>query len=1824
MPGRNCVRRRGRDPGNWGATLAARGRTSSGKPDDRSTVGAGAGTRPRRFRGTRFFLIFALLLPFIAQAMTPPGTSIRNTATVNFTDFQGAQSVTSNEVEIITVVGRTDAQLSFIKLTTSGTDTVTFGITACLVGGSFSPLPDPVLFDGTPLDPNQPADVYDASMFHAGEPLFFRLIDHDQNLDAAVIETVDITVTSSRGDSETLQLSETAADTGVFTGYVPSSSGPVNAGDCLLQTGADGTVDASYTDPADPTDSETTQVLVDPLGVVFDSQTGQPVDGAGITLIDDTTGQPAVVFGDDGVSSFPATVTSGGSAQDSAGTVYQFPPGGFRFPAIAPGNYRLEIQPAAGHTAPSTVGIATLQALPGAPFALGPESYGSVFVVNPGPIVFIDVPVDPQANALFIQKTTPMSVASAGDFVPYSVSLQNTAQNLGTSTLVIDLLPPGFRYVPGSARLDGATLADPIIASDGRGLTFDLGDLSPGDTVNLRYVTEVTVGTSKGDAINLAAATADNMVSNDASALVRIEDAFFSDTFIVGRVVLGACDDDLQNDLDGMPGVRIYLEDGRYVVTDEGGRYHFEGVPAGTHVVQVDTETLPEYMQLVPCQNSRFAGRTFSQFVDVDEGALWRVDFYAREIPVPTGSVRLHLSSILADGAIDYRLKLAGKGVAVDQLNAMVMLPEGTNYIPGSTQIDEAPRPDPRVTGNVLSWRFDPIDTEWERVIRFRATLPPNTGGNYVTKAVVRFDTPVESNRSTPVAENIVFREGPNFERHKYNITSHLTSLSAELSAVDLTLIDAVIDEWNGTRDIHIEAVGHSDNLPIAPRNRNVFADNKALSMARARAAADYVRQRLGIKEDQITIAGRGDEEPIASNDTAEGRAANRRVELFIERTTGDVEGALHLVKSGSGMQQVETLGVEPGRDVDNEELFGTDSVAESVTELYNDTSWLEIAEPGAEWFLPTADFNPAIPSLKIAVKHAADETVELFVNGEQVSALNFDGVTVNSSDTVALSRWRGVDIEHGDNELTAVLRNAAGEVTELTRTAHYSGGPARAEFIAERSILIADGRTRPVIALQLYDQAGYPARPNAIGNFRVDPPYRSWWEVESLNRNQLLAVNHRKPIYTIGPDGVALIELEPTTQSGEAVVHLLLPRENTRPLEDEFRVWLKPAARDWILVGLAEGTFGYNTIADNIQLAEDAGFVDDLYDDGRLAFFAKGRIRGDYLLTIGFDSEREADTADRLKGVIEPDRFYPIYGDATEQQFDAASIEKLYLKIERNQFYALFGDYDTGLTMTDLSRYSRSMSGLKSEYRGEQFGYSAFAAETNLNFARDELRGDGTSGLYSLSQSPILINSDKVTIQVRDRFRPEIVISSTRLTRFLDYSIDYINGTLLFKEPIPFRDENLNPTFIVAEYEVRNSSEDALNGGGRASMFFGDGRAELGVSAIHEGADTGDGDLGGMDFSFWLTDLTELNLEYATSTVEETTGDRDGDAYIAELFHRSERFDGHLYYRELDEGFGLGQQSVTERATRRSGVDARYRINEELSVQGEVFRQDNLAVDTQRDAAQAEIRYERDGRYGSAGLSHVRDEEATGRDRVSQQVFLTGGMPVWDDRIMLRTGLEVALSGKDESLDYPNRFLLGADYRFSDSVTFFGEHEIAQGADIDAQTSRVGIKASPWNLAQFSGGLNQQLTESGARTFMNLGLIQGFQLNDHWTLDFGLDQSNTIRSPGAEPMNPEVPLASGTVTDDFTAFFVGGGYRKKDWSWTSRLEFRNADSEDRFGFLTGLYRENRLGHGLSASAQLFQSETVAGATSVDGDLRLGWAYRPAGSEWIVFDRFDL
>ena len=1503
------------------------------------------------------YVLAMLAISLPALAGTSFGTVINNTATASYSIGAGP-TVTTNGSASLTVGGRTPATIEFLQYDAnpSGANSADVPVSATSCNGGV--LPPPQFPPATIITVPGIVRLAPATAYNNGDPIFIRVTDLDQNKNSLVAETITTTVTTPNGDSETLTLTETGLSTGVFTGYIQSNNAPV-ANDCKLNVSSNQKITATYTDPLDKVKTVATAALVDPFGVLFDSVTGVPVNGATVTLINNATGLPATVFCDDGVTVLTNPVISGSNtACDASMTA-----GGYRFPRVAPGTYHFQIVPPAAYVFASTVPIVNL---PAGFSVFGPlgtgASYGGNFTLNPGPAIKIDIPLDPGiAGGLQINKTAGKDIVAIGDFVPYTITIRNGALIPANNLVIDDVLPLGFRYAKNSAKLDKLTIAEPVIATDGRTLKFSIGSLAGGALVTLKYVAEVTAGAKLGDAENIAFSSSHS--SNTGRAMVKVkEDLYRSKSLLIGRVIEG-CNAKVEDNVKGLQGARILLEDGTYITTDKDGRWHADNIKPGTHVVQLDKDSLPSNYEVMTCEaNSRFAGRNYSQFVNIQGGTLWRADFYVQRI--------------------------AGAKEETSKPEAL-----------------------------------------------------PTDGAN-----------------------------------------------QRQLSLVE--------------------------KLPYTPE-------------------------------------------------------------------------------------------------------------------------WLATAPAGVEWLHPQANFQPALPVVKFAVKSDPTEVVTVKVNGEKTNPLNFDGVQQNAAKTVKLSTWSAVPIKNGDNILSVTISDKDGKVVlQESRTIHYGVSITKAVVDEKLSRLLADGKTKPVIAVRMLDDAGKPVRRGVTGEFEINAPYQSAEQFEQIQREPLAAKVGGKAHFTIGADGVASIELVPTTQTGEVVLNfnfgqtVLNSQSKAANSNSQVRTWLAPGQRDWILVGFAEGTLDHKKLSGNMTALKNSGVADQLFDQDRVAFYAKGTIKGEYLLTMAYDTDKHhgQEKNRNLKQAIDPNQYYTLYADAAQPQFDAASASKLYLKIEKSQFYAMFGDYDTGLTVTELSRYSRTLNGVKSEFKGKQFSYNAFATQTAQAFKKDEIRGDGTSGLYKLSSGNIVVNSDKVRIETRDRFHDEIIIKSENLTRYLDYDIDTDRGTLFFHQPIQSKDADLNPTYIVVEFEANDIADAKMSYGGRATYKPNE-ITEVGVSHVHEGNAGNSSNLNGVDATYNLTDKTKIRAEFANTNRGVSGTKSDGNAWLLEATHQDEKSIAKAYVREQESGFGLGQQAGAENGTRKMGVDGSYKINEVTQLQGEAYRQETLNSGAERNVADAKVQWQKDALTANGGVRLVEDTDATNKMLSSKQVTAGVGYALFEKKLLLRANAEVGV-GSSESSDFPDRLRLGADYKLNQTTTLFAEQEFAQGKVIKANTTRVGLRTSPWQGAEMAASLGNEIQQDSGRLYAAMGLTQKWQINQNWQVDAGLDRSQTIKNK-ADQLNSNVPLTSGgglngisLDTSDFTAASVGAHYNDKVWSANSRVEYRSSTTDDKINLLAGVQRNLDGGRSVAAG---FTYTDVSGVTnSTKLDARISAAYRPNDVAWIWLDRLDF
>jgi flagellar motor protein MotB len=107
------------------------------------------------------------------------------------------------------------------------------------------------------------------------------------------------------------------------------------------------------------------------------------------------------------------------------------------------------------------------------------------------------------------------------------------------------------------------------------------------------------------------------------------------------------------------------------------------------------------------------------------------------------------------------------------------------------------------------------------------------------------------------------------------------------LSESVMNTIDRLVREINSYPGARVVIEGHTDNVPIRAAQGSRYYDNMELSFLRAKAVADLLVKN-GIARERISVTGYGDARPIDTNDTPEGRARNRRVEVRLVTGTGE------------------------------------------------------------------------------------------------------------------------------------------------------------------------------------------------------------------------------------------------------------------------------------------------------------------------------------------------------------------------------------------------------------------------------------------------------------------------------------------------------------------------------------------------------------------------------------------------------------------------------------------------------------------------------------------------------------------------------------------------------------------------------------------------------------------------------------------------------------------------------------------------------------------------------------------------------------------------
>ena len=736
--------------------------------------------------------------------------------------------------------------------------------------------------------------------------------------------------------------------------------------------------------------------------------------------------------------------------------------------------------------------------------------------------------------------------------------------------------------------------------------------------------------------------------------------------------------------------------------------------------------------------------------------------------------------------------------------------------------------------------------------------------------------------------------------------------------------LDALVARLQGKRNIRLEVVGHTDTVGIAPRTKLIFPNNQKLSEARARMVARYLQEKLALPAAVINSAGRGESVPIADNATEAGRARNRRTEIAVW--------------------------------FDEQQPATSAGAAEAATVVANivlmpAAAPLAAPAPAAASVLsvtPTVPATPAVPCGSRGPADLNDLPFRITVDGQPVTG---DRLMPEAD------RQRCVDVALEKNEIQVrfdplqvkpalntwsypdgVVR---GSSMEFGAYANYLAWIKQGEvrvFAGKRPVgkplavlpVRWDGMTswtppldapeEMVFLLRVYDTQGRFDE-TAPKPLRLLDKARPHTDLESAQRERLVGWGQdSRTLATIPASGgtvtvngkalkpgqtvYSLGSQVPVDAKGDFAIRQILPSgpqtvtvevRNSDGSSAAFSRNLTIADQDWFYIAIADLTLGQNHASGPAELvtADSKHYDGKTYIDGRGAFYLKGKIKGEYLLTASADtSEQPIDDLFSnfsskdpryLLRRIDPNRYYPVYGDDSTLVEDAPTQGKFYVRLDKGDSHVLWGNFQTQWTGNELTQYSRALYGgnlmLKTpaitRYGERRAALSAFAAEPGTMQSRDEFRGTGGS-LYYLRHLDITVGSERVWVEVRDK-DSDMVLERKQLVPEQDYTLNALQGRLLLAKPLSSVSGSGslissggvpgNPTYLVTSYEYTPGLTEVagytygLNGFWWVSDFV-----RLGLTGYRQGDNEQAQKLGGMDITVRLTQESYVKAEVARS----------------------------------------------------------------------------------------------------------------------------------------------------------------------------------------------------------------------------------------------------------------------------------------------------------------------------------------------------------------------
>jgi hypothetical protein len=781
----------------------------------------------------------------------------------------------------------------------------------------------------------------------------------------------------------------------------------------------------------------------------------------------------------------------------------------------------------------------------------------------------------------------------------------------------------------------------------------------------------------------------------------------------------------------------------------------------------------------------------------------------------------------------------------------------------------------------------------------------------------------------------------------------------------------------------------------------------------------------------------------------------------------------------------------------------------------------------------------------------------------------------------------------------------------------HIAGEPNSIEIVSEQKEFVADGRSTAKFEAVVKDRYGVAIPGMYLITLKSDTATLSAMDIDPNQDGIQAKIENGK------------VAFEMTSPSSSIVSTIAASWGNVRT---EHQVEYATPVVPLMIVGSADAQGTMLSADGNLAGLRNKGSIDDgFHSNGRLAFYGRGTVMEKYLLTASFDNERRQ--RDRLFRDLDPDVLYSIYGDNSTVDYTAQTSNPFFVKLEQNRSYMMFGDFNTAFSRNELARYDRTFTGVSSHYETKSDNVDAFATVTDRKVVQDEIRGQGISGYYFLGSSNVVPGSEKVRIETRDKRHNEIVLNRAEKSRFGDYEIDYVQGTLFFKQPVLSIDQSGNPVYIVVSYESQSGFPTNYVVGLQGEREVLDG-VTVGMTAVTEERMPTNYTLLGFNSSYKMKDQLQAAVEVAHGSDVSSSG----AAWKLELGGSPmERMQLNSYFRKVESGFvnqTVGAGGASEIGSLKYGMGGTYDGLYDIKFMTDYYHQKQTGgtavttINSITGGAERKIT-----KYATVSLrvenldyESMRTDTALVENRNSTMLNAKTSVRA-TEQINITGEYEQSFSNSKQEEIKPSSGAVGIEYRVFDNVTLSAQQRFYIGS---GSTTAFGIGSDLGYGTTVTGRYEIGNGINGQRNQASIGLKNTTKITDEVTSNVTFERTRALDRNVAEAQtNDNDALSVGVEYLPKEAYkaSIKGELAKTPMAIRRNVTFGGniAIAED-FTLIDKMtyFEEDRVAP--QSAGRTFSNGTLSAAqigTQLGGGLMkkfdnaLGVAYRPVNFDWL-------